>query len=105
MNTKFKAWRELQPLRPGGWSYEDFKKEFQLKEYQCFYLNPEYKLAHDDDAEVLFQTDCLAEACTFVYKKFQEEGLDIAVWQPRHETYREIYQKKARDSKGRFVKR
>ena len=105
MNEKFKAWKESQPIRPGGWSYEDFKREFQLKEYQCFYLNPEFKLAHDDDAPVLFQTDDLAEACVFVYNLFKLEGKDVAVWQPRHGHYREIYQQKARDSKGRFTKR
>ena len=71
-------------------------------EYQCFYLNPDYKLAHDDDAEVLFETDNLAEACTFVARKFIQEKRDIAVYQPRTEGYREHYQNKARDAKGRF---
>jgi hypothetical protein len=81
------------------------------KTYQCLYLNPEYKLKHDDDAEVLFETDCLAEACTFVYRKFKEEGKDIAVYQPRQKCYREYYlspkkdaQGKLRDQKGRFAK-
>ena len=74
-------------------------------EYQCFYLNPEYKLAHDDDAEVLFETDNLGEAGAFVYNKFLQEKRDIAVYQPRSQGYREIYQNKARGSKGRFEKR
>ncbi len=73
-------------------------------EYQCFYLNPEYKLAHDDDAEVLFETDNLAEACTFVYNLFKQEKRDIAVYQPRSQGYREYYQNKLRDAKGRFAK-
>jgi hypothetical protein len=73
-------------------------------EYQCFYLNPDFKLAHDDDAEVLFETDNLAEACTFVYNLFKQEKRDIAVYQPRSQGYREYYQNKLRDSKGRFVK-
>ncbi len=71
-------------------------------EYQCFYLNPDYKLAHDDDAEVLFETDNLGEACTFVYNKFKQEKRDIAVYQPRTEGYREHYQNKARNAKGQF---
>jgi len=73
-------------------------------EYQCFYLNPEYKLAHDDDAEVLFESDNLGEACTFVYNLFRLEKRDIAVYQPRTEGYRSHYQNKVRDSKGRFAK-
>ena len=73
-------------------------------EYQCFYLNPEYKIAHDDDAEVLFESNNLGEACTFVYNKFQQEKRDIAVYQPRTEGYRDIYQNKFRDSLGRFTK-
>ena len=72
-------------------------------EYQCFYLNPEYKLAHDDDAEVLFETDCLGEAGSFVYNRFKIEKRDIAVWQPRTQGYREYYQNKRRNAKGQFV--
>jgi hypothetical protein len=72
-------------------------------EYQCFYLNPKYKLAHDDDAELLFESDNLAEAITFVYNKFKEEKRDIAVYQPRTRGYCEFYQNRLRDSKGRFA--
>lgn len=75
-------------------------------EYQCFHLSEKYKLAHEDDAPVLFETDNLAEACTYVYHRWLEEKRDIAVWQARHGgAYREIYRHKARDEKGRFVKR
>ena len=86
-------------------------------EYQCFYLNPEYKLGHDDDAKVLFESNNLGEACSFVYNKFKQEKRDIAVYQPRTGNYRvavitrvtrtgnyrEIHQNKLRDSKGRFA--
>lgn len=72
-------------------------------EYQCVYLNPEYKLAHDDDAEILFETNDLAEACTFIYEKFTLEKRDIAVYQPRTKGYRDHYQNKRRDAKGRFI--
>ena len=72
-------------------------------EYQCFYLNPEHKLAHGDDAEILFETDNLGEASTFVYNKFLQEKRDIAVYQPRTNGYREFYRNKLRDSKGRFI--
>ena len=74
-------------------------------EYQCFYLSENYKLAHEDDAEVLFESDNLAHAGSFIYKKFLEEGKDIAVYQPRSKSYREIYRKPARDALGRFCKR
>ncbi len=73
-------------------------------EYQCFYLNPEYKLAHDDDAVLLFESDNLAEASSFVYNLFKKEKRDIAVYQPRTKGYREFYQNKIRDAKGRFAK-
>ena len=74
-------------------------------EYQCFYLNPKCKLAHDDDAEVLFETDNLGQACSFVYRDWQANQKDIAVWQERTQGYRDYYRHPARDSKGRFVKR
>jgi hypothetical protein len=78
-------------------------------EYQCFDLDPRYKLAHADDAPVLLETDCLAEACTFVYNRFKETGIECAVWQPRSKGYREVYQHKTYHSKrgpnGRFVKK
>ena len=73
-------------------------------EYQCFYLNPEYKMAHDDDAVVLFESNDLGEACTFIYAKFLLEKRDIAVYHPRSDGYRELYRNKARDAKGRFAK-
>ena len=74
------------------------------KEYQCFYLNPEFKLAHDADAVVLFESDNLAECCSFVYNKFKEEKRDIAVWQARHGgAYRDYYQNKRRNAKGQFA--
>ena len=74
-------------------------------EYQCFHLNPEYKLAHDDDAPVLFESDHLHEAGSYIYNRWKTEQRDIAVYQPRSQGYREIYRHKARDAKGRFEKR
>lgn len=74
-------------------------------EYQCFYLSENYKLAHEDDAEVLFESDNLGECCGFVYNKFKVEGKDIAVYQSRTQGYREIYRKPARDAKGRYTNR
>lgn len=74
-------------------------------EYQCFHLSPSRKLAHENDAPVLFESDNLSEACTYVYTRWLEEQRDIAVWQPRSQGYREIYRHKARDDKGRFVTR
>lgn len=73
-------------------------------EYQCFYLNPEMKLGHDDDAEVLFESDSLGECCKFVYEDFKLNKKDIVVYQPRSNGYCEIYRNKARNSKGQFSK-
>ena len=100
----YQVWKQEQIAKGGYTSFDRYRDEFsEVKEYQCFYLNPDYKLAHDDDAEVLFETDNLAEACTFVYNRFKQEKRDIAVYQPRTEGYRGHYQNKLRDSKGRFV--
>jgi hypothetical protein len=74
-------------------------------QYQCFYLSENYKLAHEDGAEVLFETDNLGEACGFIHSKYREEGRDIAVYQPRLQGYRDYYRKPARDAKGRYTKR
>jgi hypothetical protein len=74
-------------------------------EYQCFYLNPEMKLAHNEDAKVLFESNSLGVCCTFVYEKFKAEGIDIAVYQPRSGNYRELYRNKARTALGRFCRR
>lgn len=74
-------------------------------QYQCFYLSDNYKLAHEDDAEVLFESDSLGECCNFVYAKFKAEGRNIAVYQPRIDSYREVYMNKTRDSSGKFCKR
>jgi hypothetical protein len=100
----YQVWKQEQIAKGGYTSFDRYRDEFpEVKEYQCFYLNPDYKLAHDDDAEVLFETDNLAEACTFVYNRFKQEKRDIAVYQPRTEGYRGHYQNKLRDSKGRFA--
>jgi hypothetical protein len=74
-------------------------------EYQCFYLDPTMQLAHADDAVPLMETDNLGEACTFVYKDWNINHRDIAVYQPRSQGYREIYRNPARDPGGRFCKR
>lgn len=74
-------------------------------EYQCFYLSPNYQLSHENDAEILFESDNLAEAGDFIYRKWLEEKRDIAVYQPRTEGYREIYRNPSRDPKGKFCKR
>lgn len=76
-----------------------------VKEYQCFYLSPDYKLAHEDDAEVLFESDNLGECLVFIYELFKKEGKDVAVYQPSSGGYRDYYRNPARDSKGRFEKR
>ena len=77
-------------------------------EYQCVDLDPAFKLSHGDNKPLL-ETDCLAEAGSFVYRRFRELGIECAVFQPRAQGYREIYQHTNRHTKrgadGRFVKR
>lgn len=73
-------------------------------EYQCFYLKPTQRLSHDDDA-VLFEHDSIAQASSFIYRKWLVEKQDIAIFQPRHRCYREVYRTQPRDALGRFRKR
>lgn len=74
-------------------------------EYQCVYLSELYKLAHEPSAEILFESDSLAQAGSFVYNSYLKNGRDIAVWQPRISMYRQVYREPARDAKGRYAKR
>lgn len=74
------------------------------KQYQCFYLNPDYRLAHNDDAEVLFESDNLGECCSFAHKDWITNKRDIAVYQPSSQGYRQVNQNKRRDAKGKFSK-
>lgn len=71
-------------------------------EYKCVLLNSTAKLAHDETIPVLFESDNMVEACVFIYEHFQNHGLAVAVWQPRHSIYRSYYRKPFRDDKGRF---
>jgi hypothetical protein len=100
----YQDWKKEQIAKGEFTSYDWYKQEFpQVKEYVCVYLDPECKLYHADDAEILFQTDNLGEACTFVYNLFKQEKRDIAVYQERSQGYREVYKNKTRDSLGRFA--
>ena len=74
-------------------------------EYQCLHLSDRFKLAHEDWADVLFETDNLAEAMTYIYHRWQTERMDIAVWQPSTKGYREFYQLPIRNALGQFQKR
>lgn len=74
-------------------------------QYQCFYLNPKFKLAHDEDAKVLFESDNLGECCQFIYDSFLKDGMDIAVYQPKSNAYRDYYRQPARAKNGQFVSR
>jgi hypothetical protein len=101
----FLEWKQEQKAKGEFASFDWYRDAFpEVKEYVCVYLNPEYTLAHDDDAEILLATDNLGEACTFVYNKFKEEKRDIAVFQERSQGYRSVYKNKPRDAKGRFIK-
>jgi hypothetical protein len=103
----YAQWRQEQIAKGEFASFDWYKQEFpEVKEYVCVYLDPNCKLNHEEDAEILFATDNLGEACTFVYNKFKQEKRDIAVWQERSQGYREVYKAdaKPRDAKGRYTK-
>ena len=46
-------------------------------EYKCYHLSSKYKLAHEDDAQVLFESDDLGECAEFVFNEWCETGADI----------------------------
>jgi hypothetical protein len=73
-----------------------------MSEYVVVHLSPNYKCAHEDDAPILFESDCLAQAITYSSKRWDSEKVDIAVYQPRTEGYRQINRHPARDARGRF---
>ena len=60
-------------------------------EYKCYHLSSKYKLAHEDDAQVLFESDDLGECAEFVFNEWIKHRKDIAVYQPRTGNYREYY--------------
>jgi hypothetical protein len=103
-------WKAQQQAKE-GWnptSFDAYKREFpEVKEYICVVLSPDHKLYHLPQTPLL-ETDCLAEACGFVYNLFKNEGIECAVFQERIDGYREHYQHKAyhdkRGRNGRFVK-
>lgn len=71
--------------------------------YQIFFLNPEYKLAHDDDAEVLFEGDDICKVGVEFERIWQETGKDIGIYMPINGSYTDYHQNRRRDSKGRFI--
>jgi hypothetical protein len=74
-------------------------------EYQCFYLDPTKQLAHDETNIPLYESNSLPECCGFVYALWNKEHADVAVYQPRTNSYREIYRNPARNGRGQFCKR
>jgi len=62
-----------------------------MAEYQVVLMDPTKRAFHQPQ-EPLLETDNLAIACSFCYEKFQKDGIDIGVYQPRHQCYREHYQ-------------
>lgn len=76
-------------------------------EYQVFQLDPNTKMSHIE-GEPLLETNSLGEACVYCYDAFKKEGLELCVYQPRTEGYREYYRHSnkhsTRASNGRFAK-
>ena len=78
-------------------------------EYECYDLDLNFKLFHGDNPK-LFETNDLGEACGFVYDRWKKTGIACAVYQPRTQGYREVYQPKKTDGQprgkdGRFGRR
>lgn len=77
------------------------------KEYQVFALDPNTKMSHIESAPIL-ETDRLDEACAYIYDAFRNEGLELCVFQPRSNGYRDYYRHtnkhSKRNSAGQFTK-
>ena len=73
-----------------------------MSEYVVVHLSPNYNCAHEDDAPILFEHDDLGKAMDYCSGRWDSEKVDIAVYQPRTEGYRQIIRHPARDAKGRF---
>ncbi len=88
-------------------SFDEYARRTGAKEYICVVLSPDHKLFHLPQ-EPLLATDCLAEACCFVYDLFKKEGVECAVYQERSQGYRSTYQHSNKHTKraknGQFIK-
>lgn len=82
MIKHFENFREIVPL----------KGPAAPKEYQCFLLDPTKKLCHIKDT-LLFETDNLAHACSYIYNLNKKYNIECCVFQPLHQSYREYYRK------------
>ena len=69
-------------------------------EYECYDLDLDYNLHHGDNPK-LMETNRLDEACAFVYQRWNTTGIPCAVYQPRIQSYREIYKPRPHDRVGR----
>lgn len=58
-------------------------------EYEVYELDPRYHLCHKGDC--ILATNNLAVACTYVYEHYKKYKIPCCVYQPKHESYREIY--------------
>ncbi len=76
-------------------------------EYQVFQLDPNTKMSHIE-GEPIMETNNLAEACVYVYNAFKNEQLELCVFQPRTQCYREYYRHSnkhsTRAANGKFTK-
>jgi hypothetical protein len=106
MTMTYEAWRATQQ-----WPHTSFDSYLfahpEVREYQVFRLDPTTKMSHIE-GEPLLETDNLAEACTFIYDAFRNEGAELCVFQPRTQGYCDYYRKSNKHAKrastGRFVK-
>lgn len=71
--------------------------------YQIYFLNPEYQLAHDDDAELLFDSNDLGAALVKFQELWVQTKKDIGIYMPTNGGYADYHQNPRRDAMGRFI--
>lgn len=69
--------------------------------FQVVFLNPEYKLWHDDH-DVIYETQCLGDASLLMKDAFTETGNAVAVYNKNANGYQDIMRNPRRDKLGRF---
>jgi hypothetical protein len=60
-----------------------------MSEYYVYQLNPETELS--SIGKPIFENDSLPCAITFAYEIHKKFGVEVAVWQPKNECFRDYY--------------
>jgi hypothetical protein len=107
MNTP--SYADWKASREYDRSYDVYRRLFpEVKEYYVHRLDPNTKMSHIEGVVPFLATDDLAEAHVYIYKMFNDEGLELCIFQPRSQGYAGWYRHSNKHAKrnaaGQFAK-